>query len=241
MDSICSAVAYTELKRKLGLTDVVAARAGNTNERIDLVLHKFGVPAPKFLSDVSPTVSDVMDTQFISLDHHSSIYRAMNSIEKKRIRGLPVVDADNRCLGLLSAWMISQYLFPGRQEAPHSREVFGSISDIAQSFDGHLIFGEPDDNRRRVVLMIAAMSPASFAERLQRSQRQEVMVFVGDREDIQLDAIEANVLAVVITGGMELSAKVKVPQNRAVCASCPAGMILPPRFYWLVVPQKSIQ
>ena len=215
MDSICSAIAYAELKRKLGLTDVVAARAGNTNERIDLVLHKFGVPAPKFLSDVSPTVSDVMDTEVISLDHYFSISQAMNSIEKKRIRGLPVVDADNRCLGLLSGWMLSQYLFPGRQEAPSSREVFGSISDIAQSFDGHFIFGETDDSRRRVILMVAAMSRASFAERLRRSQPQEVMVFVGDREDIQLDAIEANVLGVVITGGMDLSAKVKAAAKQS--------------------------
>ena len=131
MDSICSAIAYAELKRKLGVPEVVAARAGNTNERIDLVLQKFGMPAPEFMSDVSPTVSDVMDTEIISLNHHSSIYQAMNSIEQKSIRGLPVVDADNRCLGLLSGWEVSQYLFPRREEAPTSREVFGSISDIA--------------------------------------------------------------------------------------------------------------
>ena len=103
MDSICSAIAYAELKRKLGVPDVIAARAGNTNERIDLVLQKFGVRAPEFVSDVSATVADVMETKVISVAHDSSIYQAMNSIEKKRIRGLPVVDADNRCLGLLSA------------------------------------------------------------------------------------------------------------------------------------------
>ncbi len=141
MDSICSAIAYAELKRKLGVPEVVAARAGNTNERIDLVLQKFGVPAPEFMSDVSPTVTDVMDTQIISLDHHSSIYQAMNSIEQKSIRGLPVVDADNRCLGLLSGWKVSQYLFPRREEAPTSREIFGSISNIVQSFDGQFLIG----------------------------------------------------------------------------------------------------
>src|SRR5260221_3823584 len=63
MDSICSAIAYAELKRKLGAPDVIAARAGNTNERIDLVLQKFGVPAPEFVSDVSATVADVMETE----------------------------------------------------------------------------------------------------------------------------------------------------------------------------------
>jgi manganese-dependent inorganic pyrophosphatase len=209
MDSICSAIAYAELKRKLGLPDVVAARAGNTNERIDLVLQKFGVPAPVFVSDVSPTVTDVMDTQFISLDHHSSIYQAMNSIEQKRIRGLPVVDADNRCLGLLSAWKVSQHLFPRQEEAPASREIFGSISDIVQSFGGQFLIGGGNDSALKVVFMVAAMSQASFAERLRRSQPEQVMVFVGDREDIQLYAIKAKVLAVVITGGIELSAKVE--------------------------------
>jgi manganese-dependent inorganic pyrophosphatase len=208
MDSICSAIAYAELKRKLGVPEVVAARAGNTNERIDLVLQKFGVPAPEFMSDVSPTVTDVMDTEIISLDHHSSIYQAMNSIEQKSIRGLPVVDADNRCLGLLSGWKVSQYLFPRREEATTSREVFGSISDIVQSFDGHFLAGAVDDHPRKVVLMVAAMSQDSFSERLRRTQPEQVMVFVGDREDIQLYATQAKVLAVVITGGMELSAKV---------------------------------
>jgi manganese-dependent inorganic pyrophosphatase len=208
MDSICSAIAYAELKRKLGMPDVVAARAGNTNERIDLVLQKFGVPAPKFLSDVSPTVTDVMDTRIISLDHNSSIYQAMNSIEQKRIRGLPVVDADNRCLGLLSGWKISQYLFPRREEARTSREIFGSLSHIVQSFDGQFIIGAADDNPQKVVLMVAAMSQASFYERLRRTQPEQVMVFVGDREEIQLYAIKSKVLAVVVTGGMELSEKV---------------------------------
>ena len=158
MDSICSAIAYAELKRKLGVENVIAARAGNTNERIDLVLQTFGVPAPEFLSDVSPRVADVMETQIISVAHDSSIYHAMNSIEKKRIRGLPVVDAEDRCLGLLSGWKVSQYLFPQREEAPASREIFASISDIAHSFDGEFLVGAPTDSQQKVILMVAAMS-----------------------------------------------------------------------------------
>ena len=49
MDSICSAVAYAHLKRVTGTPNVIAARAGNTNERIDFVLHKFGVEPPVFI------------------------------------------------------------------------------------------------------------------------------------------------------------------------------------------------
>jgi manganese-dependent inorganic pyrophosphatase len=215
MDSICSAIAYAELKRKLGVDNVVAARAGNTNERIDLVLETFGVSAPIFLSDVSPRVADVMETQIISVAHDSSIYHAMNSIEQKRIRGLPVVDADDRCLGLLSGWKVSEYLFPQRAEAPASREIFASISDIAHSFDGEFIVGQSQDRQQKIILMVAAMSLASFGERLRRYPPNEAIVFVGDREDIQEEAIRNKALAVIITGGMGLSAKVRSAAKEA--------------------------
>jgi manganese-dependent inorganic pyrophosphatase len=209
MDSICSAIAYAELKRKLGLPDIVAGRAGNTNERIDYVLQKFGVSAPEFVSDVAPTVADVMETQVISVPHDSSIYHAMNSIEKKRMRGLPVVDAENRCLGLLSGWKVSQYLFPQREETNSTREIYASLNDIGHAFDGQFLTGGADEDQKNVVLMVAAMSRESFGERLQRHQSDRVIVFVGDREDIQLDAIGAKVLAVVITGGLGVSAKIR--------------------------------
>ena len=42
MDSICSALAYAELTRLTGHDNVIAGRAGATNERIDFVLKKFG-------------------------------------------------------------------------------------------------------------------------------------------------------------------------------------------------------
>src|SRR5260370_40940966 len=113
----------------------------------------------------------------------------MKSIEKKGIRGLSVVDADNRCLGLLSSWNVNQYLFPHREEAPTSREIFGSIRDIVHSFDGEFVAGWPDDTRKKVTLMVAAMSQASFGERLRSNQPGEVIRFVGDPEEIQLDAI----------------------------------------------------
>ena len=121
----------------------------------------------------------------ISVAHDSSIYQAMNSIEKKRIHGLPVVDADNRCLGLLSAWKVSQYLFPHREGAPTSRELFGLIADIAHSFDGEFVAGISDHTRKKVNLMVAAMSQASFGERVRSIHTGEVIVFVGDREEIR--------------------------------------------------------
>ena len=110
-DAICSAIAYAEFKRKMGMADVVAARAGDTNERIDFVLKKFGFPAPDFLSDLTPKVADLMDTAAISVPYDSSVYQAIKLIRDSNLRALPVA-AENRCVGILSGWKVTHYLFP---------------------------------------------------------------------------------------------------------------------------------
>jgi manganese-dependent inorganic pyrophosphatase len=215
MDSICSAIAYAELKRKQGLPNVIAARAGNTNERIDFVLERFGVAAPEFVSDLTPKVSDVMERKVVAVSHHSSIYQAFTSIEQSRLRGVPVVDQENRVLGLLSGWKISHFLFPPREEASASRVMHGSIGDIVHSVDGQVVAGSADDQQRKLMIMVAAMSQGSFEERLRRYDPKEIILFVGDRDDVQVAAIDAGVFAVVVTGGMGIDAGVRLKAKQS--------------------------
>ena len=68
MDSICSAIAYANLKSALGHPNVIAGRPGNTNQRIDFVLNKFGIEAPEFFSDISPRVMEVMQNRIICVE-----------------------------------------------------------------------------------------------------------------------------------------------------------------------------
>ncbi|MBV8586273.1 MAG: putative manganese-dependent inorganic diphosphatase [Verrucomicrobia bacterium] len=217
MDAICSAIGYAELKRKLGMEDVIAARAGNTNERIDFVLGKFGVAAPRFFSDLTPKVADIMETQVVSIPRNSTIYQAISSIEKERLRGLPVVDENNRCLGLLSGWKISQYYFPQREDSMASRRIITSLNDILQALEGQMIAGTPEIGHEELIVMVATMSTTAFSARLKEYQAARILLFVGDREDIELIAIEAGVRAIVMTGGAGVSAKVRaVAKERKV-------------------------
>src|ERR1700744_2562925 len=41
-DAICSAIGYAEFKRRTGMPEALAARCGDTNDRIDFVLKNFG-------------------------------------------------------------------------------------------------------------------------------------------------------------------------------------------------------
>ncbi len=204
MDSICAAIAYAEFKTLAGFTDVVAARCGNTNERIDYVLKKFGIPAPMLVTDLSPVVRDVMQPKVICVKNDSPVYDAIQLIDQKGLRGLPVVDGENRCLGLLSAFKITHHLFPSRDEANSARLVTASIHDIVATFGGSLITGKLGTEPSEKLLMVCAMAQDSFIPRLRRYKDKQVILFVGDRPHVQLLAIEENVSAIIVTGGLEI-------------------------------------
>ncbi len=215
MDSICSAVAYANLKRVTGTPNVIAARAGNTNERIDFVLLKFGVEPPVFISDLSDRVSDVMERDVICVRADSTVYDAIHLLEKRRLRGLPVVDEDRRFLGLLSAFKISHHLFPPREEADAARLITASLSSIVDTFGGKVLTGELPDETTEYLLMIGAMSPDTFVGRLGQRRPEQLVLFVGDREDIQMLAIRAKVRAIVVTGDLPVSAAVEKAASAA--------------------------
>ena len=88
-DAICSAIGYAEFKRLTGMPEAVAARCGDTNERIDFVLKTFGVPAPRFVADVSPKVSHVMQRQILSVTPDSTAADALQLMDERNIRILP--------------------------------------------------------------------------------------------------------------------------------------------------------
>ena len=209
MDSICSALGYARLKQLLGVPDVIAARAGNTNARINFVLEKFKVEAPLFLSDVSPRVSDVMERHVISVKADSAIYDAVLLIEQKQLRGLPVTDENNHCLGLLSSSKISHHLFPPREEAAKARLIVASLASIVATFGGTVVTGEAPAKPTEQILMVGAMNADTFSKRLERNRAEKVLVIVGDRDDIQMRAIESHVRALIITGGLKVLASVK--------------------------------
>lgn len=215
MDSICAALGYARLKTLSGVPDVIAGRAGNTNERIDFVLHKFGVEAPLFVSDVAPRVADVMQREVFSIPAEATVYEAVQLIERHRLRGLPVADADGRCLGLLSTFKVNHYLFPPRDEALSARNVTASLADIAESFGGEMIIGEKLEQIENFTLVIAAMQTDSFTRRLESHRGQNIILLVGDREQIQLNAIAGGVRVIIITGGLSASKAVQKAAKKA--------------------------
>jgi len=211
-DAICSAIGYAEFKRRTGMAEAVAARCGDTNDRIDFVLKTFGVPAPKFVADVSPKISDVMQRRVLSVRPDSTAAEALRLMDEKNLRLLPVLDEQRKCRGLLSLFKLSKFLFPAAnlknaRQHLNSREVLSSLAGLAQTLDGKIAVGFDIEREQELVLMIGAMGLESFAARLEQFPPEKSCVIVGDRWDIQNVAIREGVRVLIVTGDITVEPK----------------------------------
>lgn len=201
-DSICSAIAYAELKRRMGMPNAIAARCGDTNDRIDFVLRTFGFAAPRFVADVSPKVRDVMQENVVSLPPHATAAEALGIMDERNIRVLPVLNEDFTCRGLLSLFKMSKVFFPAPNRLFDSRRVNASLRNLASTLNAQMLFVLEPNRVEDLILMVGAMSLDSFAKRLPLYPREKLMVIVGDRRDIQELAVQERVRVIVVTGGL---------------------------------------
>lgn len=222
-DAICSAIGYAEFKRRTGTANVIAARCGELNERIDFVLRTFSTPAPRFIPDVSPRVRDVMQSNVISVPPRTSVVEALATMDERNIRVLPVLDENRRCLGLLSVFKASKFFFPSPNRIFDSRRIVASVRALARTLNAKMICAFEPDREEDLVLMVAAMKPASFAARLPNYAPERLVVVVGDREDIQRLAIEGRARLVVVTGGLNVSEEIHqlARRNEVTLLLCP--------------------
>ncbi len=207
-DAICSAIGYAEFKRRTGMDNAVAARCGDTNDRIDFVLKTFGVPAPRFVADVSPKVRDVMATNIVSVPPDTSVADALAIMDESNIRVLPVLDENRKCKGLVSVFKMTKFYLPAPNRLFESRRVVASIKGLERTINGHILHAIDPDREDDLVLMIGAMALDSFKNRLGKYERSKLIVIVGDRSDIQQLAIAEKVRLLIVTGGLQPDKKI---------------------------------
>ena len=207
MDAICSALAYAELKRAQGETEVMAARCGNTNERIDYVLRRFGFASPLFLSDVSPRIEDVMETTVVAAGVEEPIFHVLSRMGENRVRSLPVLDDEGCCIGMLSTNKLTDYLLLNGKAASAGCSVNASLADICESLGASVAEGIPPSKPETYTFLVGAVAEDSFCALLRSGSLKTTIVIVGDRPRILEMAAEAGVGSILLTEGAVPSEK----------------------------------
>ncbi|GAB4300329.1 MAG: putative manganese-dependent inorganic diphosphatase [Desulfuromonadia bacterium] len=198
-DSIASAISYADFKRQTGFRNVHAAMAGMPNPQTKYILERLGVPQPIYLADVHPRVSDLVRRSPIVASASLPIREALQLFHANNIRVVPVVDGDNRPVGLVSLLKLSErYLVAG---SDRRRGVDASFNSIARSLEGRFVAGEGSGRVEHLHLFIGAMGRESFRQRISTHDPRSIIVMTGDRPTIQKEAVDAGVRLLVVTGG----------------------------------------
>ena len=100
-DSICSAIAYANLKREVTGGDYVARRAGQINEETNYVLKKFGVTPPPVLENVKLQVKDMDIHQIEGVNPNVSIRDTWAKMKANGNKTIPILK-DEELVGVIS-------------------------------------------------------------------------------------------------------------------------------------------
>jgi manganese-dependent inorganic pyrophosphatase len=215
-DAICSAIAYASYKEARGELGVVAARCGNSNARIDTILQRFRQPLPVYLSDVSPRVRDLMESNVVTVPEHATCAEALELIDRHDVGLLPVVDAERRVVGTISLPHLGGIFIPRVSKPKLMRQVHGTLANIARALKATVIHAVDDARPEELYVRVGTMDIRSFWKISEREglPASQSLIIVGDRRDIQLRAIELGLRGIIVTSSLPVDDEV-VAQARA--------------------------
>ena len=193
-DSICSAIAYAYLRKKVTGMNYVPARAGEINSETAFVLERFQAEVPIYMQDVRTQVKDVQISPAYSGRPDMSIREAWQQLQEEKVSTLTIVDDDKKLLGLIAKGDIAK-TYMGVYDSRVLSENRTPYKNILETLDGEMLVGDPEGVVESGKILIAAANPDLMEEYIEDGD----MVMLGDRYESQLCAIEMNAGCLIIS------------------------------------------
>lgn len=202
-DSICSAIAYANLKNQISDGNYIASRAGVVNQETQYVLERFGVEQPRFLSDVHLEVKDVDVNRTPGIRDNTSIKEAWAML--KEMNGYTLaVTKDKKLEGIITTGDIAMSymdVYDNRILATARTQY----KNIVNTLDGEIVTGNPHGYFVKGKVVVAASSP----EMMENFIEQDDLVILGNRYEVQLCAIEMNASCIIVCQDSQVSRTIK--------------------------------
>ena len=141
-DSICSAIAYTALKRRLGLENAMECRLGELNKETEFVLEYFQAKKPFYLPNVRTKLRDLNLYTPIKIEADQPLIRAWDFLktEDSGARLMPVVDAKGKLDGIISIENIAKiFMEPYDEELVEHYEI--RFDNLVEILGGKIVTG----------------------------------------------------------------------------------------------------
>ena len=199
-DSIISAAAYARLKQGQGKKEYVAARAGKLSPQAEYILEKFSVSVPQYVPDLVPRVSYYMRGKCATVTTDTSLWQAIQAMEKTEAQVLPVVTEDGTYVSLLHYNAFAQNVLK-IVNPEKSAAISTCIGMVSETLSAQPVVTFNEDELFKCTTIVAAASFESFKKKLEVHPPEHVIVLVGDRKDVQEYCIQKKVRALIITSG----------------------------------------
>ncbi|MGN0494746.1 MAG: putative manganese-dependent inorganic diphosphatase [Lachnospiraceae bacterium] len=192
-DSICSAIAYAQLKNQIEENTYVPKRAGKINNETAFVLDYFNIDVPELIEDVNTQVKDIEYRKTPGVDHNISIKAAWKMMRELDVVTLPIVTKHNHLEGIITINDIAKS-YMDDFDSDVIAKANTSYSNLLEVLDGTLVAGNEGDKITNGQVMIGAANPHMIENVIQKD---DIMI-VGDRVDTQICGIEMGVQCLII-------------------------------------------
>ena len=200
-DSIMSAIAYADLKNRLGEYDAIPVRLGKLSQESRFVLDYFGVKPPEIKESMKLTVGDLSFDKGNIIDPSIPIRKAWDTFQNGSTNSLTVVDNKGEIVGIASLSNITKSYMDvwddrilGRANTP--------IDNIIDVLAANIIYLGDEETNFSGRMMVFAMGGSE--EDLKEIFEDGDIVIAGNRTDYDL-ILKQNISLLILTNGTRLS------------------------------------
>ncbi|MCD6435845.1 MAG: putative manganese-dependent inorganic diphosphatase [Clostridiales bacterium] len=196
-DSICSALALSKLKNKMGIETLPCA-LGPLNKESEYILDRFKVKHPSLIEDIKTEVKDLIYDKVDLVNPNSSVLQAFKMMENKKIKTLPVGLDNDRLLGIVTMKDIAMGLIQNDE-----RHLKTHMDNIIRDLNGKMLVGQSTEVDGKIMVM------AFFHKTVKKNivLDKTWISIVGDNYDNIEICIKFGVQLIIITGNH------KIPNN----------------------------
>ncbi|MDL2300890.1 putative manganese-dependent inorganic diphosphatase [Lachnospiraceae bacterium OttesenSCG-928-D06] len=203
-DSICSAIAYADIKNRTDEGTYIPKRAGQINEETNYVLKFFQTEVPGYIPNAGTRVKDMDIYRISGGASNLSLKKAWALMRSKNVNTLPITAPDNSLEGLITIGDIAESYMDVYDDAILST-ARTQYKNIIDTLDGSLIVGNEHGYFVKGKVVVAAANPDLMESYIEEDD----LVILGNRYESQLCAIEMNASCIVVCEGAPVSKTIR--------------------------------
>lgn len=222
-DSVASAIAYSYLINKKEDANYVPISAGELKSETKFALNHFGVIPPRVIKNFETRIMKIMTPSKGNkaiLNSDATIKSFGDLILNHNVRSAIIVDKgkNRNLLGMVSDKDLAKvFLSTDKNKLAEKEILFNAIKNTLEA--DVLVGGNLLKKHLSGKLIVGASDEENVSSRLSKDD----LLIVGNREEIQKDAIKKGVAGIILTGGQKASSEITnlASKNGVIILSSP--------------------